>query len=112
MPVVFVVDDDVSVRESLEALIATAGWRTKAFASALDFLGSCHDRCPESPARKRRPLSASRRLRSTPRATHAPRRHRRRRKPRASLSTRHPVWIAFVMARSKAVSLNGLIRQL
>jgi len=42
-PVVFVVDDDVSVRESLEALIATAGWRTKAFASALDFLDNCHD---------------------------------------------------------------------
>ena len=43
---VFVVDDDVSVRESLEALIATAGWRTKAFASALDFLGNCHDTSP------------------------------------------------------------------
>lgn len=35
---VFVVDDDVSVRESLEALIADAGYRTKAFASAEDFL--------------------------------------------------------------------------
>ncbi len=46
MPVVFVVDDDVSVRESLEALIATAGWRTKAFASALDFLDNCHDTSP------------------------------------------------------------------
>ncbi len=46
MPVVFVVDDDVSVRESLEALIATAGWRTKAFASALDFLENCHDTSP------------------------------------------------------------------
>jgi len=45
-PVVFVVDDDVSVRESLEALIATAGWRTKAFASALDFLDNCHDASP------------------------------------------------------------------
>ena len=40
-PVVFVVDDDVSVRESLEALIETAGWRTKTFASALDFLDNC-----------------------------------------------------------------------
>src|SRR5258708_29300381 len=46
MPVVFVVDDDVSVRESLEALIATAGWRTKAFASALDFLDNCRDTSP------------------------------------------------------------------
>jgi FixJ family two-component response regulator len=45
-PVVFVVDDDVSVRESLEALIATAGWRTKIFASAVDFLESCHDTSP------------------------------------------------------------------
>src|SRR5258705_10847065 len=45
-PVVFVVDDDVSVRESLEALIATAGWRTKAFASALDFLDNCPDANP------------------------------------------------------------------
>jgi FixJ family two-component response regulator len=38
-PVVFVVDDDVSVRESLEALIQTAGWRALTFASARDFLG-------------------------------------------------------------------------
>ena len=45
-PVVFVVDDDVSVRESLEALIATAGWRTMSFASALDFLDNCHDASP------------------------------------------------------------------
>ena len=37
-PVVFVVDDDVSVRESLEALIGTAGWRAETFASAADFL--------------------------------------------------------------------------
>jgi FixJ family two-component response regulator len=45
-PVVFVVDDDVSVRESLEALIETAGWRTKTFASARDFLDNCHDTSP------------------------------------------------------------------
>ena len=45
-PVVFVVDDDVSVRESLEALIASAGWRTKTFASALDFLDNCRDTTP------------------------------------------------------------------
>jgi len=44
--VVFVVDDDVSVRESLEALIATAGWRTKSFASALDFLDNGPDTSP------------------------------------------------------------------
>jgi FixJ family two-component response regulator len=37
-PVVFIVDDDVSVRESLELLIRSAGWRTKTSASAEDFL--------------------------------------------------------------------------
>ncbi len=37
-PVVFVVDDDVSVRESLELLIRHAGWRVETFASAREFL--------------------------------------------------------------------------
>ena len=36
--VVFVVDDDVSVRESLEGLIRTAGWQPETFASAQEFL--------------------------------------------------------------------------
>jgi FixJ family two-component response regulator len=36
--VVFVVDDDVSVRESLELLIMAAGWRSETFASPRDFL--------------------------------------------------------------------------
>jgi FixJ family two-component response regulator len=36
--VVFVVDDDISVRESLELLINTAGWRCESFASATAFL--------------------------------------------------------------------------
>src|SRR5262245_25118600 len=36
--IVFVVDDDVSVRESLELLIRTAGWRAETFASAVEFL--------------------------------------------------------------------------
>jgi len=36
-PVVFVVDDDVSVRLSLESLILSAGWCPKAFDSALAF---------------------------------------------------------------------------
>jgi FixJ family two-component response regulator len=36
--IVFVVDDDVSVRESLELLIKTAGWQPELFASARDFL--------------------------------------------------------------------------
>jgi FixJ family two-component response regulator len=37
-PTVFVVDDDISVRESLESLIRTAGWRPQTFASAQEFL--------------------------------------------------------------------------
>ncbi len=37
-PLVFVVDDDVSVRESLEALIRHAGWEAETFESARDFL--------------------------------------------------------------------------
>jgi FixJ family two-component response regulator len=37
-PVVFVVDDDVSVRESLELLLRSVGWRTETFASAQEFL--------------------------------------------------------------------------
>jgi FixJ family two-component response regulator len=37
-PIVFVVDDDVSVRESLELLIQSAGWRAETFASAQQFL--------------------------------------------------------------------------
>ena len=36
--IVFVVDDDISVRESLELLIRTAGWQPETFASAQDFL--------------------------------------------------------------------------
>jgi FixJ family two-component response regulator len=35
---VFVVDDDISVRESLELLIRSAGWQPEVFASAQDFL--------------------------------------------------------------------------
>jgi FixJ family two-component response regulator len=37
-PIVFVVDDDVSVRESLEALIRFEGWQPETFASAQEFL--------------------------------------------------------------------------
>ena len=37
-PIVFVVDDDISVRESLELLIRTAGWQPETFASAQEFL--------------------------------------------------------------------------
>jgi FixJ family two-component response regulator len=37
-PVVFVVDDDISVRESLESLIRLAGWQPQTFACAQEFL--------------------------------------------------------------------------
>jgi FixJ family two-component response regulator len=37
-PIVFVVDDDISVRESLELLISPAGWQPETFASAQEFL--------------------------------------------------------------------------
>lgn len=37
--IVFVVDDDISVRESLELLILSAGWQPETFASAKQFLG-------------------------------------------------------------------------
>jgi FixJ family two-component response regulator len=45
-PVVFVVDDDVSVRESLEALIRWAGWQPETFGSARDFLSRPRDETP------------------------------------------------------------------
>lgn len=37
-PIVFVVDDDVSVRESLELAIESVGWQAETFASAQEFL--------------------------------------------------------------------------
>lgn len=37
-PIVFVVDDDVSVREALEGLIRSEGWEVETFASAQAFL--------------------------------------------------------------------------
>ena len=43
-PIVFVVDDDISVRESLELLIRSEGWQPELFASAQEFLS--HPRAP------------------------------------------------------------------
>jgi len=37
-PIVFVVDDDISIRESLELLIHSEGWKPETFASAQEFL--------------------------------------------------------------------------
>jgi FixJ family two-component response regulator len=42
-PIVFVVDDDVSVRESLELLVRCEGWQPETFASAQEFLA-----CPRA----------------------------------------------------------------
>ncbi len=44
IPIVFVVDDDISVRESLEGLIRTEGFEVQAFPSAQQFLS--HARSP------------------------------------------------------------------
>jgi FixJ family two-component response regulator len=44
--IVFVVDDDISVRESLELLLRTAGWQLETFASAQEFLCRPHPAVP------------------------------------------------------------------
>jgi FixJ family two-component response regulator len=43
---VFVVDDDLSVRESLELLVRTAGWQPETFASAQEFLSRARATVP------------------------------------------------------------------
>jgi FixJ family two-component response regulator len=43
---IFVVDDDLSVREALELLIQAAGWQPKLFASAREFLAYRRDPAP------------------------------------------------------------------
>ena len=45
-PTVFIVDDDISVRESLQALVAEAGWRPEVFASAEEFLARPREPAP------------------------------------------------------------------
>jgi FixJ family two-component response regulator len=44
--IVFVIDDDVSVRESLELLIKSAGWRAETFESGQGFLSRPRVRVP------------------------------------------------------------------
>ncbi|WP_238704628.1 response regulator transcription factor [Pseudomonas nabeulensis] len=46
LPTVFVVDDDVSVRESLELLIRFAQWQPRLFESAQDFLAEPRTQVP------------------------------------------------------------------
>jgi FixJ family two-component response regulator len=45
-PRVYIVDDDVSVRESLQGLIAEAGWQPQAFAFAAEFLARPREAVP------------------------------------------------------------------
>lgn len=45
-PVVFVVDDDISIRESLEMLIQHEGWEVETFVSAQEFLARPRDLAP------------------------------------------------------------------
>ena len=45
-PIVFVVDDDISVRESLESLIRCVGWQPETFASAEEFLARPRTQTP------------------------------------------------------------------
>ena len=46
VPIVFIVDDDVSVRESLELLIRDQNWKPEMFASAKEFLDQPRKRVP------------------------------------------------------------------
>jgi FixJ family two-component response regulator len=46
IPIVFIVDDDVSVRESLELLIRDQNWKPEIFASAQEFLEHPRKRVP------------------------------------------------------------------
>ncbi|GLS19169.1 hypothetical protein GCM10007874_21860 [Labrys miyagiensis] len=47
-PIVFVVDDDISMREALEALIRQAGWQPETFASGGEFLARAQSLEPGS----------------------------------------------------------------
>jgi FixJ family two-component response regulator len=46
LPIVFIVDDDISVRESLESLVRFAGWTPRTFASAEEFLANPRELVP------------------------------------------------------------------
>ena len=81
-PVVFVVDDDVSVRESLELLILSGGWQPETFASAEDFLARFARGCSELPG--------SRCGASQPQWPRSPETHRR--SPRHADHLHHRLW--------------------
>jgi FixJ family two-component response regulator len=44
--IVYVVDDDLSVREGLERLLRTVGWKVETFASAQEFLAHRKENIP------------------------------------------------------------------
>jgi FixJ family two-component response regulator len=46
IPLVYVVDDDPSIRKALERLLRSAGYDAMTFASALEFLGFAHPDAP------------------------------------------------------------------
>jgi FixJ family two-component response regulator len=46
IPIVYVVDDDVSVREALGSLFSSVGWRSETFDTAQAFLSRSRDVCP------------------------------------------------------------------
>jgi len=46
VPLVFVVDDDISVRQSIEFLVEDSGWQAEVFGSALEFLARERPACP------------------------------------------------------------------
>jgi hypothetical protein len=69
-PIVFIVDDDISVRESLELMIRSEGWKPATFASAQEFLAA--------PKSARAELFDSRRESSGPQRTRSAKTHRRR----------------------------------
>ena len=50
--IVFIVDDDISVRESLELLIQNEGWRPETFALAQEFLDHPRVALPRADARR------------------------------------------------------------
>jgi DNA-binding NtrC family response regulator len=60
-PIVFVIDNDISVRKTLESLINRGGWQSKTFASAHEFLARPRPYVPSvslSSARTRRSYSS------------------------------------------------------
>jgi FixJ family two-component response regulator len=52
-PIVFIVDDDLSVRRSTERLVRSAGFNVQTFASAVEFLKNARPEGPSVVSHKR-----------------------------------------------------------